>query len=119
MNIHTDLCILGAGLSGLSMAAQLRAEGRDVTVLEARDRSGGRVLSRGGYDLGPSWIWPHNQRMLALIESLGLNIFAQHATGRLVFEDASGMVRRDLEFATMGGALRVEGGLARVTDSHR
>lgn len=117
MNIHTDLCILGAGLSGLSLAAQLRAEGRDVTVLEARDRSGGRVLSRGGYDLGPSWIWPHNQRMLALIESLGLNIFAQHATGRLVFEDASGMVRRDLEFATMGGALRVEGGLARVTDT--
>lgn len=33
------------------------------------------------------------------------------------FEDAAGRVRRDLEFATMGGALRVEGGLARVTDT--
>jgi monoamine oxidase len=117
MNIDTDLCIIGAGLSGLALAAKLQAECRDVIVLEARDRSGGRVLSQGGYDLGPSWIWPHNHRMLALIESLGLTTFAQYASGRLVFEDAVGRVRQDLEFATMGGALRVEGGLARVTDA--
>lgn len=75
------------------------------------------MLSQDGYDLGPSWIWPHNHRMLALLESLGLNTFAQYSSGRLVFEDAVGGVRRDLEFATMGGALRVEGGLARVTDT--
>lgn len=117
MNMDTDLCIIGAGLSGLALAAKLQAEGRDVVVLDARDRSGGRVLSQGGYDLGPSWIWPHNHRMLALIERLGLTTFAQHTTGRLVFEDAVGRVRRDLEFATMGGALRVAGGLARVTDA--
>lgn len=117
MNTDTDLCIIGAGLSGLALAAKLQAVGRDVIVLEARDRSGGRVLSQSGYDLGPSWIWPHNHRMLALIESLGLTTSAQYASGRLVFEDAFGRVRRDLEFATMGGALRVEGGLARVTDA--
>lgn len=116
MTIDTDLCLIGAGLSGLALATRLQAEGRDVTVLEARDRSGGRVLSQAGYDLGPSWVWPHNHRMLALLESLGLNSFAQYASGRLVFEDAAGRVRRDLDFATMGGALRVEGGLARLTD---
>lgn len=117
MNIDTDLCIIGAGLSGLALAAKLLAEGRDVIVLEARDRTGGRVLSHEGYDLGPAWIWPHNHRILALLESLGLNTFAQYASGRLVFEDAAGKVRRDLEFATMGAALRVEGGLARITDA--
>ena len=116
MNIDADICIIGAGLSGLSLATKLQAEGRDVIVLEARDRTGGRVLSQDGYDLGPSWIWPHNHRMLALLDRLGLNRFAQYASGRLVFEDSAGRVRRDLEFATMGGALRVEGGLARVTD---
>jgi monoamine oxidase len=112
---ETEVCIVGAGLSGLALATALQAEGRDVTLLEARDRPGGRVLSQAGLDLGPSWIWPQNRRMLALLDRLGLDAFAQHATGRLVFEDAAGAVRRDLEFATMGGALRVAGGLARVT----
>ena len=117
MTHDTEVCIIGAGLSGLALASALRAEGRDVTVLEARDRPGGRVLSRAGHDLGPSWVWPQNRRMLALLDRLGLRHFPQHATGRLVFEDAGGMIRRDLDFATMGGALRVEGGLARVTDA--
>jgi monoamine oxidase len=113
--MDTDICIIGAGLSGLSLATALKAEGRDVMVLEARDRVGGRVLSHNGYDLGPSWIWPHNHRMLALLNDLDLQTFAQHASGRLVFEDVEGRIRRDLDFATMSGALRVEGGLSRVT----
>jgi monoamine oxidase len=117
MNLETGVCIIGAGLSGLALAKALRAEGRDVTLLEARDRVGGRVLSQDGHDLGPSWIWPHNRRMLALLDRLGLPTFAQYASGRLAFEDAGGTIRRDLDFATMGGALRVEGGLARVTDA--
>jgi monoamine oxidase len=41
--------ILGAGISGLVSAYELRQAGWDVTVLEARDRIGGRVWSvRGG-----------------------------------------------------------------------
>ena len=91
MTHDTEVCIIGAGLSGLALASALRAEGRDVTVLEARDRPGGRVLSQAGHDLGPSWVWPQNRRMLALLDRLGLRHFPQHATGRLVFEDAGGI----------------------------
>lgn len=109
------VCIIGAGLSGLALASALKREGHDVIVLEARDRAGGRVLSHNGYDLGPSWVWPHNHRMLALLQRLGLETFAQHTAGRLVFEDGAGRLRRDLEFAMMGGAFRVKGGLAQVT----
>lgn len=56
MRTETDVCIIGAGLSGLALASALRTKGRDVTVLEARDRPSGRVLSHNGHDLGPSWI---------------------------------------------------------------
>ena len=117
MTHDTEIAIVGAGLSGLALAHALKAEGRAVTVLEARDRVGGRVLSQDGYDLGPAWIWPHNRRMLALADRFGLTLFEQHCDGNLVFEDPEGLIRRDLAFSAMGGALRVSGGLARVTDA--
>jgi monoamine oxidase len=111
-----EIAILGAGLCGLVLGAELHAQGRDVIVLEARDRPGGRVLTQRGYDLGPAWVWPQNRRILKLAERYGLGFFPQHSAGRLVFEDATGGIRRDLGFATMGGALRMQGGLARLID---
>jgi monoamine oxidase len=42
--------VAGAGLAGLSAAYELMRAGHQVTVLEARDRPGGRVLTlRGGF----------------------------------------------------------------------
>ena len=40
-----DVAIIGAGLSGLSLAAQLHQRGYSLAVFEARDRIGGRILS--------------------------------------------------------------------------
>ncbi len=37
--------VIGAGFAGLACAFELRSAGYDVTVIEARDRVGGRVLS--------------------------------------------------------------------------
>ena len=53
--------VIGAGFAGLSAARALRQSGWQVTVLEARDRAGGRVrseVSSSGqvFDLGPSWL---------------------------------------------------------------
>ncbi|WP_109563294.1 FAD-dependent oxidoreductase [Jannaschia seohaensis] len=93
------MAIVGAGLSGLALAVALRAEGRDVRVLEARDRPGGRVLSQHGYDLGPAWIWPHNHRLLTLARRLGLRTFPQYSAGRLVFEDGRALLAQFLDGA--------------------
>ncbi|PRP91086.1 Putrescine oxidase [Enhygromyxa salina] len=65
------VAVVGAGLAGLTAAYKLVKEGRfEVTVLEARDRIGGRVLSRkiegcdvdlGGFLVFP---WYHDYRTL-------------------------------------------------------
>ncbi len=117
-----DTAIVGAGLAGLALAHRLTAAGQTVVVLDRRDRVGGRTLSQqtasgARYDLGPAWIWPHNRRMLGLVQQLGLSIQPQFATGRLVFQDDKGAVRRDLEFAPMAGSLRVAGGIAQVPEA--
>lgn len=52
--------VVGAGVAGLAAADALRGAGADVTVLEARDRIGGRVCSDRSWgvpvELGAAWI---------------------------------------------------------------
>jgi len=53
--------VIGAGISGLAAAQALQAKGLEVTVLEARDRIGGRVWTSTKWpdvpvDMGASWI---------------------------------------------------------------
>jgi len=47
----SDIVVIGAGAAGLAAARTVRAAGREVTVLEARDRVGGRVWTT--FDLVP------------------------------------------------------------------
>jgi hypothetical protein len=42
---NVDVVVVGSGVSGLSAAFKLRRAGRSVAVLEASDRTGGRVLN--------------------------------------------------------------------------
>ena len=72
--------VVGAGLAGLSAARRLVADGHEVTVLEARDRVGGRTeggtLSDGTpVELGGQWLGEGHTRMYALCEELGLETF--------------------------------------------
>jgi len=46
-----DVAVIGAGAAGLAAAAELSHRGCNVRVLEARDRIGGRILTRHEADL--------------------------------------------------------------------
>ncbi|WP_214828268.1 FAD-dependent oxidoreductase [Exiguobacterium sp. s26] len=112
-----NIAIIGAGVSGLYAASLLIEKGYDVTVFEARDRIGGRVLSHDGFDLGPTWYWPETETTITqLIERLNLPTFSQHTTGDLMLERQFGVIERHtLPPGHAVPSMRLVGGMASLT----
>jgi len=78
--LDADVAVVGAGLAGLSAAHKIQSAGRDVVVLEARERVGGRVCSQesvGGAvaELGGQFVGPTQDRVVALAAELGIETF--------------------------------------------
>ena len=118
--LKTEILIVGGGLSGLHTAATLRAMGREITLLDARSRLGGRILSiafgDGYFDLGPAWFWPGQSHMDRLIDELSLRIFPQQSNGAALYEDEKGRIQR-ISGSPMEGTYRVEGGMGAIVSA--
>ncbi|HEX8973693.1 flavin monoamine oxidase family protein [Oryzihumus sp.] len=87
---RVDVVVVGAGISGLVAARELRRAGRTVQVLEARDRVGGRVLNHplsGGQviESGGAFVGPTQDHVLALLEELGIATFKEYDRGQNVY----------------------------------
>jgi len=128
--MHTDVLIIGGGLSGLHTAYQCHQRGINYLLLEARDRLGGRVFSctvdkseydpkLAAFDLGASWFWPGQSRMYSILTELGLadDIFLQSASGDAVYEDNQGKIQRGIDGVSMSGAYRLRGGIRQLITS--
>lgn len=76
----TEVVVVGAGLAGLAAAEALILAGREVVVLEARDRVGGRVWSRelpdgSVIEMGAEFILPGNPLVEETARRLGLALW--------------------------------------------
>jgi monoamine oxidase len=104
MDLTRSVLVIGGGIAGLSAALELSNHGWSVTILEARDRLGGRILShhsRGvDFELGAEFIHGRPKIFWALLEHAGFRItevpekhWQPNGAGRLVQRD----VWKDLE----------------------
>ncbi len=131
--MRTPVAVIGAGLAGLHAAQLLERAGVACTVLEARQRIGGRILSVsagqppeavgeawGPYDLGPAWIWPDTQPLIRqLVAQLGVRIFPQYADGAYLAERAAArsVLRHEAGFASEPPAMRPVGGMRALVEA--
>uniref|UniRef100_A0A8C6TE33 Amine oxidase n=1 Tax=Neogobius melanostomus TaxID=47308 RepID=A0A8C6TE33_9GOBI len=75
-----DVVVVGGGISGLSAAKLLKANGLSPVVLEARDRVGGRTFTVQNkqakwVDLGGAYIGPTQNRILRLAKEYGVKTY--------------------------------------------
>jgi monoamine oxidase len=81
-----DVVVVGAGFAGLTAARLIAAQGHSVTVLEARDRVGGRAWNHdlgGGRvsERGATFVGPTQDHIMALANAVGVGTFPTYDDG--------------------------------------
>lgn len=90
---RAEVVVVGAGLAGLVAARELVAEGRDVVVLEARNRVGGRTVNHDLGDgrvveAGGQFAGPTQDHVLGLARQVGVDTFPAYTRGSAVYVGA-------------------------------
>lgn len=123
---RASIAIVGGGLSGLYAAYLLEQQGIDHVLLEAQDRSGGRLLAAdhqgAQVDLGATWFWPEIQPALwALVQALPLRTFRQPEAGDFLIDASPHLAPRRISAGTQDStaSMRMAGGLAALADALR
>ena len=94
MTIQTDITIIGAGLTGLTIGYHLQKSGVDFRIVEARGRLGGRILTshKDGYahiEKGATWFGDQHTALLELLNTLSIQAFPQALGKTAIYEPLS------------------------------
>src|SRR5258708_37016803 len=92
-NKQPSVLVLGAGLAGLSAGYYLKKRHYNVTVLEARNRVGGRVDTRTiegqpalTVEMGGEWIGAHHHHIRGLCRELHLKLVNHRLKMSLLYD---------------------------------
>ena len=89
-----DVLIIGAGLTGFTIAYLLKDQNLSVRIVEARNRVGGRIYTKKSnnkatIDLGATWIQSPHRHLLSLLKELKVEIFEQKIGSTAIYEQNS------------------------------
>jgi monoamine oxidase len=103
--IATDVVVVGGGFAGVTAARELSAAGVDVTLLEARDRLGGRTWYEkdrmAGFDveMGGGWLGADEAFVMAEVRRYGIELIeadTSAAPKHLIWRSSAGVRRSAL-----------------------
>lgn len=91
---NSKILILGAGLSGLATAYYLERNGFKSTILETRNRLGGRIHTiykkdEAPVELGATWMGKKHTHLIHLLSNLKIESFIQELGKKAIYEPIS------------------------------
>jgi monoamine oxidase len=117
-----DAIIIGAGYAGLAAAKKLTESGKNILVLEARERVGGRIFTKyltdeQYVDLGGQWIGPGQQRMYDLANEFSVDYFNTYDIGKstLLYKDKIKHYRGIIPPLPLVALLSLDGAIKKIT----
>lgn len=127
-----DVIIIGAGLTGLTLAYELEKKAVNYLILEARDRIGGRMLTsypaaQAPVELGATWLGKKHTALVDLLKELGIGIYEQYMGPTAIYEPISTSPPQlaqlphnpDPSYRISGGSFALIQQLASALDSNR
>jgi len=115
----TDILIIGAGLTGLTLARNLEQQGRQYLVLEARDRIGGRIhthKTENGpkVELGATWFFPNFKTLYKLLKNINVQLKEQFMKGNTLHENGETQKPRKIYSSASNDMFRISGGTSNI-----
>lgn len=118
-----DILIMGAGLTGLATATYLKKFGKDVLVIEAQNRIGGRIHTVGmdencPVELGATWLGLKHRFLIELLNQLEIPLFKQEFGQKAIFEPLSTSPPYLASFpSSEESSYRIQGGTGKLINS--
>ncbi len=127
--LETDILIIGAGLTGLTLGYLLQEAGKKFILVEATNRIGGRIKTVGfetplPIEMGATWFGSQHQMLKQLMNNLNVASFPQAIGDKAIYEAistsppylASLPPNPDPTMRITGGTMRLIKALAEIID---